>query len=66
MPSHDFNGILARAFAAQTAAIWPMNASIRPASHKHSPIPSAAPNVPLRMATDRGAPPIRIGSVSAR
>src|SRR5579859_3124335 len=51
---------------AQTAAMWPTNQRRRPASQRRKPIPSAAASVPLRIAIERGAPPIRIGSVSAR
>ena len=42
------------------------NPSKRPAIHSRRPRPSAAARVPLRIATARGAPPSRIGSVSAR
>ena len=37
-----------------------------PASQSRRPRPSAAASVPLRIATARGAPPSRIGSVKAR
>src|SRR5262245_54729492 len=38
----------------------------RPAIHSRSPNPTAAARVPLVIATARGAPPSRIGSVKAR
>src|SRR3984885_11345500 len=52
--------------AAQTEAMWPTNQRRRPAIHRRRPRPRAAAIVPFRIATDRGAPPIRIGSVKAR
>ena len=39
---------------------------VRPGSHSCRPSPTAAASVPLPMATVRGAPPSRIGSVSER
>src|SRR5260370_16826185 len=35
-----------------------------PAIHSRSPSPRAAASVPLTIATDRGAPPIKIGSIN--
>ena len=52
--------------APQTASAWPIIHTARPGSHKRRPRPKAAASVPLAMATVRGAPPRRIGSVSAR
>ena len=49
-----------------TATAWPATQMRSPASHRRSPRPMAAASVPLRMAKPRGAPAIRIGSVSAR
>src|SRR6185436_1520102 len=49
-----------------TATAWPASQIRRPASHRRRPRPMAAASVPLRIVKLRGAPAIRIGSVSAR
>ncbi|EQA99801.1 hypothetical protein L288_19135 [Sphingobium quisquiliarum P25] len=52
--------------AAQTESAWPIAQITRPAIQRRSPRPIAPASVPLTMASARGAPPSRIGSVSAR
>ncbi len=52
--------------ASQTAMPCPTIQSTSPASQSRKPIASTAESVPIRMAAARGAPPIRIGSVSER
>ena len=52
--------------AAQTAAAWPTAQISAPGIQSRRPSAIAAASVPLAIATVRGAPPIRIGSVSAR
>jgi Fic family protein len=52
--------------AAHTAARWPISHMAPPTIQSRNPKPTAAASVPFRIATARGAPPNRIGSVSAR
>ncbi|KAG0771764.1 hypothetical protein G6F21_014681 [Rhizopus arrhizus] len=52
--------------APQTASAWPTIQSTTPGIHSCRPSPTAAASVPLAIATVRGAPPIKIGSVSER
>ena len=52
--------------AAQTAAVWPTAEISAPGIQSLRPSAIAAASVPLAIATARGAPPMRMGSVSAR
>jgi hypothetical protein len=52
--------------AAQTESAWPIAQIARPAIQRRRPSPIAPASVPLTMASERGAPPSNIGSVSAR
>ena len=52
--------------AAQTAAKWPTTQMARPTSQRRRPRPTAPAKVPFMMAMERGAPPSRMCSVSAR
>ena len=52
--------------AAQAEIAWPMAQITRPAIQRRRPRPIAHASVPLTMASARGAPASRMGSVSAR